>query len=141
MWSLERLVEVELKGLDKEDGTGRVAADLKRAEERRRKIDRTVKQLIDAQAEADSKLLVKALKDKLAELDREADELDRHIAGLRLRIESLSERRRAAEATLGVLDRIRARIQDGTATPRKNVKSSRCLRHGSTYGETGTIAA
>jgi DNA invertase Pin-like site-specific DNA recombinase len=110
---LERLVEVELKRLDKEDGTGRVAADLKRAEERRRKIDRTVKQLIDAQAEADSKLLVKALKDKLVELDREADELDRHIAGLRLRIESLGERRRAAEATLGLLDRIRARIQEG----------------------------
>jgi DNA invertase Pin-like site-specific DNA recombinase len=110
---LERLFGEELEKLEAEDGTGRMAADLKRAEDRRKKIDRTVKQIIDAQAEADSKLLVKALKEKLGELDRDADELDRHIAGLRLRIEAGGERRRALLGTLAILDSIRDRIAAG----------------------------
>jgi DNA invertase Pin-like site-specific DNA recombinase len=112
---MERLIGAELKKLETKDGTERMAGDLRRAEERRRKIDRTVKQLIDAQAEADSKLLVKAIKDKLAELDREADDLDCHIASLRLRVEAAGDRRRIVQGMLSVLDPIRDRIRQGIA--------------------------
>jgi DNA invertase Pin-like site-specific DNA recombinase len=110
---LERLFDEELRRLEKEDGTGRMAADLKRAEDRRKKVERSVKQLVDDLAEEESRRTREALKEKIASLGREADELDRYIVGLRLKMEARGERRRAAESTLGLLDAMREAVRRG----------------------------
>lgn len=107
-------LEREMKKIAKDDGSARVRSDLKVAEDRRRKIDKQVKQLIECQMEnAESKLLAAALKEKLRGLDAEAEELDRHIADLRDRIEALGQRGRTIDAFLAAIDKIRERARAG----------------------------
>jgi hypothetical protein len=106
-------LERELKKVARDDGGDRLRSDLKAAEERRRKIDKQVKQLVDARLEADSKLLASAIKDKLKDLDRMADDIDRHVADLRSRIEALGQRRRLIDGFLGIIGQIRQRARDG----------------------------
>jgi hypothetical protein len=110
---IERLVGEELGRLESDNGSRRMEADLGRAEERRRKVERTAKKLVEAQMETDSPLLTATLRDKLSELDREASELDRQIADIRLRIEAACSYRQSIEATLAILDEIRTRIREG----------------------------
>jgi DNA invertase Pin-like site-specific DNA recombinase len=116
---LERMFEAELKRLDEEDGTARMASDLKRAEDRRKKMDVMMKRLIESKLEADDRVLAKAYDEKLVDLGREAGELDRHIAGLRLRIEAHGERRRAAAGTLTLLGGMREAIERGIDDPKE----------------------
>lgn len=72
-----------LANVRKSDMADTIKADLKLAEDKRKKIDRQVKAMLDAQAETDSKLLLAALKDKLSAMDREAEVLDSQIVRLR----------------------------------------------------------
>jgi DNA invertase Pin-like site-specific DNA recombinase len=107
-------LERELRRIAKDDGSVRVRADLKLAEERRRRIDRQVKQNLDCQMKnADSKLAVASLKESLRGLDAEAEDLDRHIADLRLRIEALGQRGRTIDAFLASIEKLRVRAREG----------------------------
>lgn len=107
-------LEREMSKLAKDDGSSRVRSDLKAAEVRRRKIDKQVKQLVDCQLEnAGSKLLATALKEKLQGLDKEAEELDYHIADLRMRIEALGHRGKTIAAFLAGIDELRDRARMG----------------------------
>ncbi len=119
---MERLFEAELKRLELEDGTGGMAADLKRAEDRRKKVEQMVKKLVDSKLEADDVLLIKAYDEKLVDLGREAGELDRHVGAMRIRIEARSERRRVAESTLGLLDNLRDAVRRGISDPEEKRK-------------------
>ena len=97
-----------MKKIAKDDGSARLLADLKVAEYRRRRIDKQVKQIVECQMEnAESKLLATALKEKLRGLDAEAQDLDRHIADLRVRIEALGQRGRTIDAFLAAIEKIR----------------------------------
>jgi hypothetical protein len=107
-------LERESAKLAKDDGAGRLRADLKAAEDRRRKIERQVKQLLECQMEnAESKLLVAALKDKLKTFDAQAEDLDRHIDDLRARIAASGQRARLIEAFMASIERIRDRARRG----------------------------
>src|SRR5262249_1517817 len=101
-------LERESARLAKDDGAGRLRADLKASEDRRRKIDRQVKQLLECQMEnADSRLLTAALKDKLRMLDSQAEDLDGHIDDLRARIEASGQRGRLFAAFMAGIEDIR----------------------------------
>jgi DNA invertase Pin-like site-specific DNA recombinase len=107
-------LEREAVRLAKDDGADRLRADLKAAEDRRRKIDRQVKQLLECQIEnADSKLLTTALKDKLRTLDSQAEDLDRHIEDLRGRIDASGQRGRLLMAFMAGIERVRDRARRG----------------------------
>lgn len=106
-------MERESKKLAKNDGGDRLRTDLKSSQERRRKIDKQVKQLIECQLEnADSKVLASALKDKLRDLDRMAEDLDQHIAELSLRIEAAGKQRRIIEIFMASIEQIRERTRN-----------------------------
>jgi DNA invertase Pin-like site-specific DNA recombinase len=107
-------LERERERLAKDDGSDRLRSDLKSAEERRRKIDKQVKQLLEYQMEnADSKLLTSAIKEKLAGLDMEAEDLDRHMADLRARIKAVDQRLLVFDAYLAEIERIREEARAG----------------------------
>ena len=70
----------------KEPGHDALRRDLKSAEARKVKCAKTVSRLLDDQATARSSVVQSAISDKLASLDREANELDQQIESLRARL-------------------------------------------------------
>jgi site-specific DNA recombinase len=119
---LEMALQSTLAKIDQEQGGARLEADLEQAEVRRRKLDRQARKIVDAQLEVDSRLLCDALKGKLRDIEREAQELDGYIARLRLRIEGKSGQRKALAEAIRVIDHVRRSILAGPSSPTERRK-------------------
>jgi hypothetical protein len=77
---------------------------------------------VDQQVKGVAKAVARALADKLEDLGGEADELDRHLAAMRLRLEDRGSYRDAVAGTLTLLAAIREDVRRGIADPTERRK-------------------
>jgi DNA invertase Pin-like site-specific DNA recombinase len=110
---LEHLITQEIARLESEDGVARIEADLKRTEERRKKIDQMMSRAIDAKLDSNNHVNMRLYDEKLESLSREASELDKHIAGLHHQIDVRGARRKIVGGTLEIIGEIRQRLRHG----------------------------
>ena len=107
-------LEREMARLARDNREDQIRADLKAAQDKRRKVDRQVKSLIDAQIDAaGNKLLSRAIKEKADELDRQATELDGQIESLKSLLVPYRDAEQQAVEFAGVLDRVRELAGNG----------------------------
>lgn len=112
-------LEAEVERLAKKDDGGRERADLERAERRRKKVDRDIRQLMDWQLDnADEEPAIKAaFRDKLKALGVEASDLDDQIADLRDRLAAAGGRGERLAAFLRGIGRVREKARGGRLDP------------------------
>jgi DNA invertase Pin-like site-specific DNA recombinase len=110
------LVEAELDRIERSNVEQAIETDLKSAEGRRRKIEKNVKAMLDAQAETDSKLLLAALKEKIGVLDKEAEALDEQINRLRAALAPHRDTHAAIDGFKAQLESLRGEARDGSLT-------------------------
>jgi site-specific DNA recombinase len=116
------VLERELKKLKPARQQATIANDIRSAEQRRAALDKRIKAMLDARTETDSKLLLSALATSLAEMDKEAAQLDEQLAKARERMVPLKGALDSLADFSSKLASLRAAAQVGTMTDQEKRK-------------------